>query len=81
MKQISIIVRAIWDEEATVWVATTTDVPGLATEAATLEELRSKLLAVLPELVELNCTDSDLPDNPVHIIAMQSTRITNPHHH
>ena len=81
MKQISIIVRALWDDEASVWVATTTDVPGLATEAATLEELRSKLLAILPELVEFNCTDSDLPEIPIHIIAEQSARIVNPHHH
>ncbi|MCP4781376.1 MAG: DUF1902 domain-containing protein [Hyphomicrobium sp.] len=81
MKRISIIVRANWDEEANVWIATTADVPGLATEAATVEELRSKLLVILPELVELNCTDSDLPEIPIHIIAEQSARIANPHRH
>ncbi len=33
----------IWDEEATVWVATSEDVSGLATEADTIEALSQKL--------------------------------------
>jgi predicted RNase H-like HicB family nuclease len=32
-------VRADWDPEAGVWVATSESVPGLATEAATIEAL------------------------------------------
>ena len=32
-------VRANWDAEAQVWVADSDDVPGLATGAATIEEL------------------------------------------
>lgn len=32
-------VRAEWDEEARVWVATSDDVPGLVTEADTVEDL------------------------------------------
>ena len=32
-------VRALWDEEARVWVATSDDVPGLATEADTVDAL------------------------------------------
>ena len=32
-------VRAEWDEEAKVWVATSDDVPGLETEAETMEIL------------------------------------------
>ena len=36
-------VRAEWDGEAKVWVATSDDVPGLATEAETMEELSKKL--------------------------------------
>lgn len=43
-----------WDEEARVWYVAETDVPGLATEAATVEEMERKLLAMIPELVELN---------------------------
>jgi len=45
-------VRAEWDEEASVWVATSDDVPGLVTEEATMEGLIQKLR--IPELLEAN---------------------------
>lgn len=48
------IVRAFWDAEVEVWVAESDDVPGLATGAATLDELVSKLSVMIPELLELN---------------------------
>lgn len=51
-------VRAEWDDHARVWVATSDDVPGLATEADTLEALSSKLEGLIPELLDLN----GLPD-------------------
>jgi predicted RNase H-like HicB family nuclease len=44
-------VRAEWDEEAKVWVATSDDVPGLVTEAETMEILSSKLEIMIPELL------------------------------
>lgn len=47
-------VRADWDPEAEVWVAFSDEVPGLATEAATLEALTEKLRALVPELLEAN---------------------------
>ena len=47
-------VRADWDPEAEVWVAFSDEVPGLATEAATLEALAEKLRTLIPELVEAN---------------------------
>ena len=47
-------VTAIWDEEARVWVAESEDVPGLITEAGTLEQLVLKLESMVPELLELN---------------------------
>lgn len=53
-------VRAEWDAEANVWVATSDDVPGLATEAETIEALDSKLKAMVPELLEANgCLPAD----------------------
>jgi predicted RNase H-like HicB family nuclease len=47
-------VKAEWDGEAAVWVASSDDVPGLATGADTLEELIEKLKVVIPELLEEN---------------------------
>lgn len=47
-------VRAFWDEEANVWVAESDDVPGLATEASGLDELRKKLVIMIPELLTEN---------------------------
>jgi predicted RNase H-like HicB family nuclease len=43
-----------WDEEAQVWFVADTDVPGLATEADTIEEMERKLLTMIPELLSLN---------------------------
>ena len=47
-------VRAEWDGEAEVWVASSDNVPGLATGADTLEGLIEKLKVVIPELLEEN---------------------------
>jgi predicted RNase H-like HicB family nuclease len=55
-------VHAFWDEEAEVWVAESSDVPGLATEASTLETLREKLRILIPELLSLNET-ANKPEN------------------
>lgn len=54
MKKIDIIVKALWDKEAAVWVATSEQVPGLVAEADTAEELEQKLSVMIPELLELN---------------------------
>jgi predicted RNase H-like HicB family nuclease len=43
-----------WDDEAQVWVASSEDVPGLATGAETLEGLIEKLKIVIPELLVEN---------------------------
>ena len=47
-------VKAEWDEEVSVWVASSDDVPGLATGADTFEGLIDKLKIVIPELLEAN---------------------------
>jgi predicted RNase H-like HicB family nuclease len=43
-----------WDEDAKVWVASSDDVPGLATGADAFEELIEKLKVVIPELLSAN---------------------------
>lgn len=47
-------VLAQWDAEAGVWAAASNDVPGLAAEAASLDELFRDLQLLIPELLELN---------------------------
>ena len=47
-------VRAFWDEEAQVWVAESDDVPGLVTEASSLDQLVEKLKTLIPELLAEN---------------------------
>jgi len=54
MKNKEIYVKSTWDKDAQVWVAVSEDVPGLATEADTLEELIEKLQIMIPELLEVN---------------------------
>ena len=55
-------VHAQWDEEARVWVASSDDVPGLATEADTTEALVQKLKTLIPELLDLN---GQTPSKPI----------------
>lgn len=52
-------VHADWDAEAGVWVATSNDVLGLATEAETVEALVAKLETMIPELLAANGTIVD----------------------
>jgi hypothetical protein len=72
MKPSTIIVRADWDDDAKVWVATSTDIDGLATEADTLEALRGKVLPMVAELLELNGESIRPSEIPVHIVAQQT---------
>jgi predicted RNase H-like HicB family nuclease len=68
-----IIVTADWDPEAGVWVATTRDIPGLVTEASTVEALRAKLPGMILDLLE-EAGESDLPAS-IEIIARASDRL------
>lgn len=61
-------IRAEWDDDASVWVATSDDVPGLATESATLEALSAKLESLVPELLDANGYP-DGPEVPFELLA------------
>jgi hypothetical protein len=55
MEQTAIFqINAFWDADSAVWVATSDDVPGLATEADSFEGLQQKLRHMVPELLVLN---------------------------
>jgi len=49
-----LFIRAEWDKSVNIWVATSGDVPGLATEGDTLEILIEKLKVLIPELLFAN---------------------------
>jgi hypothetical protein len=69
-----VVVRAAWDEEAQVWYVEESDIPGLATEADSLEALRERLRVIIPDLL------SDRADAPqeleVDLIAYAHDRMT-----
>src|SRR5438132_14427463 len=68
-------VKAEWDGEAGVWVATSDDVPGLATGADTFEELIEKLKVVIPELLEENgLLGAGVDDVPFSVLAERVER-------
>lgn len=69
-------VMANWDPDAGVWVATSQDVPGLVTEAETMEVLEQKLKAMIPELLEENSVEFAAGDVPLSIIATRQDVVT-----
>ena len=78
----TIVVRAVRDAEADVFVATSSDVPGLVAEGATFPELQAKLSVLIPELLELNGgpanVDGDaacLEEVPLVLLSEQVTKI------
>lgn len=54
-----LLVHVQWDEDAGVYIATSDDIPGLVTEAASLDRLKQRVLEVAPELLRDNATDGD----------------------
>lgn len=74
----TLLVNALWDDEAKVWVATSDDVPGLATEAENIDELVRKLKIMVPELLDANgYADGDTGGAiPVKILS-ECTIVTN----
>ncbi len=47
-------VHVEWDSEAEVWYVTESNVPGLSTEAPTLDAMLAKLEVMVPEMLEEN---------------------------
>lgn len=56
-----ITIQARWDGEASVWIATSGDVPGLVVEADSWPGMIEEVRLILPELMEVTGqTDKDL---------------------
>lgn len=70
-------VKAEWDAEAKVWVATSDDLPGLVTEADTVEALQQKLATMIPELLEANGSlGTEIREIPLNLIAHREATIS-----
>ncbi|WP_342152535.1 DUF1902 domain-containing protein [Methylorubrum sp. SB2] len=50
------VIRCAWDDEADVWFVRESNVPGLVTEAETLDALRRKLPGMIQDLLEVETT-------------------------
>jgi predicted RNase H-like HicB family nuclease len=68
-----IVVRATWDQEANVWTAESPDLPGLVTEASSLDDLDRKLPGLIQDLME-DDANGDM-DIPVEVVASFSKRV------
>ena len=52
-------IEAEWDTDAEVWVATSSDVPGLVVQGRTPDEIVDKVRLVLPALIEIGMEPED----------------------
>lgn len=66
-------ILANWDNEAAVWIAESEDVPGLVTEADSIDGLIAKLKVMIPELLEANGTLMDDEVIPFTILSNCTT--------
>ena len=55
----SVTINARWDGVAQVWLATSTDVPGLVVEAESWPAMIEEVRLVLPDLLELSDQSAD----------------------
>jgi len=70
-------VKAEWDPEANVWVATSDDLPGLVTEAETVEALQQKLAVMIPDLLEANGSSAtEIRNIPMNLTAHREAMIS-----
>lgn len=69
-----IVVKATWDPEANVFVAESEDVPGLVTEAPSIEALLAKLPGIIQDLLDTGDGPQDI-EVPIEIVAHASMRV------
>lgn len=52
------VIKITWDDEASVWIATSNDIPGLVLESGSFDALLERTRYAVPELLALNSTES-----------------------
>ncbi len=78
MDKAMILVRAIWDAEAGVWVAHSEDIYGLNIEAESVEALEPKVINAIADLLEVNGYTGSFSELPVHFMAERTSRVPTP---
>jgi hypothetical protein len=63
-----VIIRAAYDDEASIWYVESSTIEGLRTEANTLEALTAKLPGLVVDLIEANSLDIH-GNVPIELIA------------
>lgn len=48
------VINFMWDDEASVWIATSDDIPGLVLESGSFDALLERTRFAVPELLALN---------------------------
>ena len=66
-------VKLLWDNEASVWVATSEDLPSLALESGSCDALIERVKYIVPELLELADIKTDFCD--INFIADKLDRV------
>lgn len=54
------VINFTWDAEASVWIATSDDIPGLVLESGSFDALLERTRFAVPELLALNSPESHL---------------------
>lgn len=54
-------VKFVWDNEASVWIATSDDIPGLVLESGSFDALLERTRFAIPELLQLNSENKQIP--------------------
>ncbi|MGK9054808.1 DUF1902 domain-containing protein [Neorhizobium petrolearium] len=66
------LVIAQWDEDAGMWVAISDDIPGLVTEAKSMDDLIERVMAISPELIEDNLGGAGEMDDLLEVCVQSS---------
>lgn len=71
----TVTVRAEWDDEASVWVIWSDDVPGLHVEADRYDDIERKALLVIEDLAQYEPDIAALLGRLLDIVAVRHARV------
>ncbi len=54
------VITFTWDDESSVWIATSNDIPGLVLEYGSFDALLERIRYAIPELLALNSIETFL---------------------